>query len=130
MARILIIAAFCFCGFSQAQNNPSSQTQKQSDESKRNPFEPISPVSAPPAGPGRIERIDFRGSRLVPQDTLRQAISSKMGDPYSEDAIRRDVMILKNTDSYRFDEVRVSTEEGRNGGVILHFVVTEKPSAN
>lgn len=131
MARILIIAAaVCLCGFSQAQNTPTPQAQKQSAKSKQNPFEPISPAPVPTVGPGKIEGVDFRGSHLVPQDTLREAIASKMGDPYSEDAVRRDVMVLKNTDNYRFDDVRVSTEEGKNGGVILHFVVTEKPSAN
>jgi outer membrane protein assembly factor BamA len=72
-----------------------------------------------------IEGVDFRGSRRSSQDTLREAIFSKVGDAYNEDAVRRDVMVLRNTN--RFDDVRVSTEEGKKGGVILHFVVTERP---
>lgn len=78
-------------------------------------------------GPGVIEGVDFRGSRRIPQNTLREAIFSKIGDAYNEDAVRRDVMVLRNTNSYRFDDVRVTTEEGKKGGVILHFVVTERP---
>lgn len=79
-------------------------------------------------GPGVIERVDFRGSRRSPQDTLRAAIFSKVGDAYNEDVVRRDVVILRNTN--RFDDIRVSTEEGKNGGVVLHFVVTERPQAH
>jgi len=76
-------------------------------------------------GPGVIEGVDFRGSRRSPQDTLRETIFSKVGDAYNEDAVRRDVMALRRTN--RFDDVRVSTEEGKKGGVILHFVVTDRP---
>jgi hypothetical protein len=126
MPRILIIAA-CLCGFSQAQNTPAPQPQKQPVQSEQNPFEPIPPAPPPlNIGPGVIEGVDFRGSRQFPQDTLRRAILSKVGDPYSEEAVRRDVVILRNTNN--FEDVRVSTEEGKKGGVILHFVVTERPS--
>jgi outer membrane protein assembly factor BamA len=59
---------------------------------------------------------------------LRRAILSKVGEAYNEDAVRRDVVILRNTN--RFEDVRVSTEEGKKGGVILHFVVTERPAAH
>jgi outer membrane protein assembly factor BamA len=120
MARILIIAA-CLCGFAQAQKQPA--------QSEQNPFEAISPAPAPKVGPGVIEGIDFRGSRRVPQDTLREAIFSKIGDPYKEDAVRRDVIVLKNMNSYGFADIRVSTAAGEKGGVILHFIVTERPPA-
>jgi outer membrane protein assembly factor BamA len=126
MVRVLIIAAF-LCGFSQAQNapNPQPRAQKQPAQPTKNPFEPIQPEPAPNVGPGVIEGVDFRGSRQLPQDTLRTMILSKVGDAYKEDAVRRDVMILRNTN--RFEDVRVSTEEGKKGGVILHFVVMDQP---
>jgi outer membrane protein assembly factor BamA len=136
MARTLIIAA-CLCGdgaslLSQAQNTPTPQSRQQPaqpEQNRQNPFEPI--PAAPPqvaAGPGVIERIDFRGSRQTPQDTLRETIFSKVGDAYNEDAVRRDVMLLRNMISYSFDDVRVSTEEGKKGGVILRFIVAERPT--
>jgi hypothetical protein len=129
MARILIIAA-CLCGFSQAQNTPAPQPQKQPAQSEQIAFEPIPPAPLPTVGPGMIEGVDFRGSRRIPQDTLREAIFSKIGDPYNKDAVRRDVVVLRNMNSYGFDDVRVSTEEGKKGGVILHFIVTERPPAH
>jgi len=127
MARILIIAA-CLCGFSQAQNTPAPQPQKQPAQAKQDPFEPISPPPQRTIGPGVIEAIDFRGSRQFSQDTLRAAILSKAGDAYKEDAVRRDVMLLRNTN--HFEDVRVSTEQGQKGGVTLHFVVTDRPPAH
>jgi hypothetical protein len=126
MARILIIAA-CLCGFSQAQNTPAPQPQKQPAQSEQNPFEPVPPPPPPPTvGPGVIEGVEFRGSRHIPQDALRNFIFSKVGDAYNDDAVRRDVVILRD----RFEDVRVSTEEGPKGGVILRFVVTERPPAH
>ena len=133
--RILIMAT-CLCGsgallFSQVKNTTGPQPQQQPaqpEQDRKSPFESIPP--APPqaaAGPGVIERIDFRGSRRIPQDELRETIFSKVGDTYNEAAIRRDVRVLLNMISYRFDDVRVSTEEGMKGGVILRFVVTERP---
>jgi outer membrane protein insertion porin family len=132
MARILIIVA-CLCGsgaplFSQAQNTPAPEPRQQLPQpvqNRQNPFEPIPAARVPAVGPGLIEGVDFRGSRRSPQDALREGIFSKVGDPYNEHTVRRDVMILRNTN--RFDEVRVSSEEGKKGGVILHFVVTDRP---
>lgn len=57
---------------------------------------------------------------------LRRMIFNKVGDVYHEDVVRRDVVALRNTN--RFDDVRLSTEKGKKGGVILHFVVTEPPA--
>ncbi len=51
-------------------------------------------------------------------------IFTKKGDVYDVDAIHRDFMALWNTG--RFDDLRVETEKGPNGGVILRFVVTER----
>ena len=72
-----------------------------------------------------IEGIEFRGARRVPQDTLRAMIFSKVGDVYNEDTLRRDFMALWNTN--RFDDIRLETEKGERGGMIVRFVVTERP---
>ena len=50
-------------------------------------------------------------------------VLTKVGDAYNEDAVRRDAVILRITN--HAENVRVSTEEGEKGGVILHFVVTD-----
>ena len=71
-----------------------------------------------------IEAIEFRGSRRVPQDTLRALIYTKKGDPYDEEKLRRDFMALWNTG--RFDDIRLEREPGQTGWII-RFVVTERP---
>jgi outer membrane protein insertion porin family len=85
-------------------------------------------AQAAPAQPGAppedvIEAIEFRGTRRVPQDTLRAMIFTKPGDKYDEDSIHRDFMALWNTG--RFDDIRVEREAGKTGW-ILRFVMTER----
>ena len=92
-------------------------------------FENPNPAAAPAANgptlaPDVIEAIDFRGARRVPQDTLRALIYSRKGDVYNEDTMRRDFMALWNTN--RFDDIRLETEKGDNGGLIVRFVLTER----
>ena len=55
-----------------------------------------------------VEAIEFRGSRRVPQDTLRALISTRKGDIFNEEVLRRDFMALWNTG--RFDDIRLETE--------------------
>ena len=70
-----------------------------------------------------IEAIEFRGSRRVPQDTLRAMIISKKGDKIDEDTLHRDFMSLWNTG--RFDDIILEKEAARTGWMI-RFVVTER----
>jgi len=92
-------------------------------------FETPAPAAAP-ATPGEtlapdvIEAIEFRNSRRVPQDTLRALIFSRKGDVFNEDTMRRDFMALWNTN--RFDDIRLETEKGDQGGLIVRFVMTER----
>ena len=89
---------------------------------------PAQPVPAATPGetlaPDVIEAIEFRGSRRVPQDTLRAMIFSRKGDIYNEDTMRRDFMALWNTN--RFDDIRLETEKGDQGGMVVRFVLTER----
>ncbi len=89
---------------------------------------PAAPAQAPPtAAPGTpadvIEDIEFRGSRRVPQDTLRAIIFSRKGDKFDEEALRRDFMALWNTS--RFDDIRIEREPGKTGWII-RFILTER----
>jgi outer membrane protein insertion porin family len=83
------------------------------------------PGQLPTVGSNVIEGIEFRGARRVPQDTLRAMIFSKVGDVYNEDALRRDFMQLWNTN--RFDDIKLETEKGDRGGLVVRFVVVERP---
>jgi outer membrane protein insertion porin family len=91
--------------------NPAVQTPKG-----------VSPTAAPPENV--IEAIEFRGSRRVPQDTLRALILTRKGDPYDEDKLRRDFVVLWN--SGRFDDLKLEREPGQTGW-ILRYIVTERP---
>ena len=83
---------------------------------------PLSATPQPLAGQA-VEAIEFRGARRVPQDTLKAQITTKPGDLYSDEILRRDFMILWNT--ARFDDIRLETEPGKTG-VLVRFVVTER----
>ena len=89
------------------------------------PVAPGEPSAGPPVAANTIEAIQFRGSRRVPQDTLRAMIFSKVGDVYNDDSIRRDFQLLWN--SNRFDDITVQTERGERGGIVVTFVVVERP---
>jgi len=87
---------------------------------------PSAPRTTSPGAPPEnvIESIDFRGTRRVPQDTLRAQIVTKKGDTYNEDILRRDFMVLWNTG--KFDDIRLERETGQTGWII-RFVMTERP---
>src|SRR5271165_2514725 len=82
----------------------------------------VNPNAAPPDNV--IEALEFRGARRVPQDTLRALVTSKKGDNYDEERLRRDFMILWN--SGRFDDLRLEREPGQTGW-ILRYIVVERP---
>jgi outer membrane protein insertion porin family len=88
---------------------------------------PAEEVKAPEVAPGElpdvIEAIEFRGSRRVPQDTLRALIFTKRGDPYDENALNRDFIALWNTG--RFDDIRLEREPGRTGWIV-RYVLQER----
>lgn len=93
---------------------------------KTEPTPPTGVQEAKPTAVGDniIEGVDFRGEKKVPADTLRALIFTKKGDVFDEDSIHRDFIALWNTG--RFDDLRVETERGPQGGIILRFVVTER----
>ena len=122
----------------QSQQKPAPPQPAPPQQKPPNPFEnvPEAPTQPTPQNPNVqeakpapvgeniIEAVEFRGQHKVPQDTLRALIFTKKGDVYSEDAIHRDFIALWNTG--RFDDLRVETEKGPQGGIILRFVVTER----
>src|SRR5689334_21267089 len=70
-----------------------------------------------------VEAIELRGSRRVPQDTLRALISTRKGNILNEETLRRDFMALWNNG--RFDDIRLEVEKGTTG-IILRFVLVER----
>ncbi|MDZ4802228.1 MAG: outer membrane protein assembly factor BamA [Bryobacteraceae bacterium] len=90
-----------------------------------NPGAPSAPTTTPEVAPENIvEGVEFRGSRRVPQETLRARIVTRKGDKYDEETLQRDFMALWNT-GY-FDDLKLEREAGPNGGWMIRFMVTER----
>ncbi|MGE5646183.1 MAG: outer membrane protein assembly factor BamA [Acidobacteriota bacterium] len=105
-----------------AQQPPAQQQQPKQQQ----PFEaPTAPPeqAQPAANRDIVEAIEFRGSRRVPQDTLRAMIFTKKGDRLDPETLRRDFMVLWN--SGRFDDITLETEPGKVG-TIVRFIVVER----
>ena len=128
----------------QSEQKPAQPPNSQNPfetvpEEKEQPAAPSTPAPAPPGPapvqgiqpppaqsngvPDVIDSIEFRGTRRVPQDTLRALIFSKPGDKIDEDVLHRDFMTLWNTG--RLDDLRLEREPGKNGWII-RFVVQER----
>ena len=83
-------------------------------------FEAVAQQSQAPT----IERIDIRGNRRVPKDTIRFYIQSREGDPFSAARLSRDLVALWNSRS--FENIEIEERDGDTGKLIT-FVVKEKP---
>jgi outer membrane protein insertion porin family len=89
------------------------------------PANPPAALQQPALAANVIEGIEFRGLSRVPVDTVKALVHSKPGDIYSDEALRKDFASLWNTG--RFDDIRLKTEKGERGGLVVRFVVTERP---
>ncbi|MBI3667875.1 MAG: outer membrane protein assembly factor BamA, partial [Acidobacteria bacterium] len=88
------------------------------------PAKPAGPQpAAAPAPQNIVEKIEIRGNRRVPRDSLLGRLTTKVGDPLDADQLRRDFMILWNTGF--FDDLRLEVEPGARGQTV-RFVVTER----
>jgi len=79
---------------------------------------------AQPSGKILIERIDIRGNRRIPEDTIRFHIQSREGEPYDESRLEFDLRALFKT-GY-FENIEIQERDG-DTGKILTFVLKEKP---
>ena len=87
-----------------AKPAPAKRAQRHSNGRRQRPNR----RKPAPADSNVIADIEFRGSRRVPQDTLRALIVTRKGDKYNEETLRRDFMALWNTG--RFDDIRLENE--------------------
>jgi len=72
-----------------------------------------------------IERIDIRGNRRVPEDTIRFYIQSRAGDTFSTTRLSRDLIALWNSRS--FENIEIEERDGDTGKIVT-FIVKEKPT--
>jgi outer membrane protein insertion porin family len=72
----------------------------------------------------KIERIDIRGNRRIPEDTIRFYIQSRPGEPYEEARLEFDLRALYKANF--FENIEIQERDGDIGKIIT-FVLKEKP---
>ncbi len=95
---------------------------------------PVAPVFAQggPSAPGasligkRIDRVQFRGNRKVEDDAIRVNLISRVGGELDPAKVSEDIRAMWKMGF--FEDIKVEAEPTDQGGVIITFVVTEKPS--
>ena len=72
----------------------------------------------------KIERIDIRGNRRIPEERIRFYIQSYPGDTYEEERMEFDLRALWKSNF--FDDIQIQERDGDTGKIIT-FIVKEKP---
>jgi outer membrane protein insertion porin family len=75
-----------------------------------------------------VDRIEFEGNRLMRNEALTARISTRPGDPYSEQGLRRDFQALWNTQYFEDIRLEVQNDPNRPNGKIVIFHVVERPT--
>jgi outer membrane protein insertion porin family len=76
--------------------------------------------------PGKpiIDRIDIRGNRRIPEETIRFYIQSRPGESYDETRLGYDLRALYKTNL--FENIIIQERDGDTGKIVT-FIVKEKP---
>ena len=80
------------------------------------------PLFFPLALPGqeRVEKIDIVGNERVSRETILYYLTSREGDYFSEDSLRKDFRVLWSTGF--FSDIRIEEQNGTTGKVVKIFV--------
>jgi outer membrane protein insertion porin family len=76
------------------------------------------------AGQERIEKIEIVGNDRVTRETILYFLTSREGDYFNEDALRRDFRVLWSTGF--FSNIKIEGEEG-SAGKVVKITVEENP---
>jgi outer membrane protein insertion porin family len=71
-----------------------------------------------------IERIDLRGNRRIPEDTIRFYIQSRVGEVYDVNRLELDLRALYKANF--FENIEIQERDGDTGKIVT-FVFKEKP---
>ena len=83
------------------------------------------PAMAQFGGETIVERVDIRGSRRIPEDTIRSYIvQTRPGEPYEESRIEFDLRAIYRQNY--FENIEVQERDGDIGKIVT-FIVSEKP---
>lgn len=77
------------------------------------------------AGATTVERVDIRGNRRIPEDTIRASIiQTRPGEPFDAVRVEFDLRSLYRTNY--FENLEVQEKDGDIGKIVT-FIVKEKP---
>ncbi|MGH9420894.1 MAG: BamA/OMP85 family outer membrane protein, partial [Thermoanaerobaculia bacterium] len=143
MNRIVAIclAAGLSVGSAFAQTQPEPQTpakpkpgtildRPDAGHITSEPVTPAAPVPVTPqpgnaAAGQRVERFEAVGNTSVASDTIRVYLGVNPGDPFDPVSLQKNFLNLWQTGL--FDDIRLETDKGPGGGVIVRAIVKERP---
>jgi outer membrane protein insertion porin family len=137
MNRIVAIclASGLFAGNILAQTPPSDQqtppkpkpgTIIDRPDAGRITSEPTTaPTTLQPGTASTVEGFEAVGNTSVASDTIRVYLGVNPGESYDPAALQKNFLNLWQTGL--FDDVRLETDKGPNGGVIVRAIVKERP---
>ncbi len=71
-----------------------------------------------------VEKIDIRGNRRIPEDTIRFYIQSRPGDVFDSARLELDLRALYKANF--FETISVEERDGDTGKIVT-FILKEKP---
>jgi len=74
-----------------------------------------------------VEKIEFKGKYSVANDEIARQVKTKVGDKYLHEAIIADFERILATKLFDEFKSSVVTKPGENGGVIVVFILVDKP---
>lgn len=77
--------------------------------------------------PPLVEEVRVIGNRRLLKEDILLGVRTKVGEPYSEDQVKRDLQALFALGLLDKEQTRVLQEPGPRGGVVITFEVVELP---
>ena len=138
MTRILYLSlvAALFVTAVQAQTPPAEPQKPKAGQIIQTPGTgritdaPTAPATPPSNAPSptagdTVERFEAVGNTSVASDTIRVYLGVQPGERYDPAALQRNFLNLWQTGL--FDDIRLETDRGAAGGVVVRAVVKERP---
>ena len=86
---------------------------------------PANGAAPSPPGANTIVEIRVQGNRQLSEKSVLTRIRIRVGQPFDADLVKQDVQLLLQ--SRRYDSVTTMAQKAPGGGVVLTFVVIERP---
>src|SRR6476620_5609632 len=88
------------------------------------------PAAAPAAPSLKVAKLHFRGNRKVEDDAIKVNLKTAPGVTLTQEMLREDVHAIWKMGYFDDVQVEVQEKDGGKAGVIVAFVLREKPAIN